>query len=152
MEMPDGWEWIPCTNKHTDTYSRCMRIRHIVFNDEQQVPMEIEFEYEDECSHFLLTVGGKDAANARFRKMEDGYKCERVAVMEDFRGKGIGKVLMQNLIREIKTARGAGTEAIVIHAQLPAIDFWKKLNFVPHGDLFDEGGIMHYNCTLDESK
>ena len=152
MNMSDGWEWIPCSNKDLETYNRCMNIRHTVFNDEQQVPMEIEFEYEDECSHFLLTVGGQDAAQARFRKMEDGYKCERVAVMKEFRGKGIGKVLMQNLIREIKVARGDGKEAIVTHAQLPAIEFWKKLHFLPHGDLFEEGGIMHYNCNLDESK
>ncbi|RYZ97349.1 MAG: GNAT family N-acetyltransferase, partial [Sphingobacteriaceae bacterium] len=49
-------------------------IRREVFVDEQNCPPELEWEFEDESTHFLAKVDGLPAGAARWRKTDKGYK------------------------------------------------------------------------------
>ena len=154
MINTDNYEFIETNCQDKEIYPRCLHIREVVFQGEQRVPKEIEYSGEEGCVHYLLKVDGKDAATSRFRLKKDEYKLERIAVLKEFRGKGVGKLLIDCFIKSIAKHRDnrKGTEKIMTHAQIAALDFWKKVNFIEYGEQFEEGGIQHYHMYYDESK
>ena len=48
-------------------------IRREVFVDEQNCPPELEWEFEDESTHFLAKVNGEPAGASRWRVSFTGY-------------------------------------------------------------------------------
>lgn len=151
-------------------YSKCTDLQSEVFNGEQQIPIsDILQHLDDSYSFFLANKNGEAIATARFRKTNNqvtcqnhqsivaengqGYKCERVAVLKDYRGKGIGQLQIKKLIKEVKEYRTQveGNEPIYVHSMLHAWEFWKKLGFVVQGNQFEEAGYPHYHMILDES-
>jgi predicted GNAT family N-acyltransferase len=79
---------------------KVFEIRRRVFVIEQNCPPEIEWEFEDESTHFLATVNGEPAGASRWRKTDKGYKLERFAVLAPFRG-GVGKALVKAVLDDL---------------------------------------------------
>jgi predicted GNAT family N-acyltransferase len=81
---------------------------------------------------------------ARWR-IKDGnkIKLERFAVLKDYRGKNIGKALVQSVLADLPE----GFE-VMLHAQTHALEFYGKMGFEAYGDLFEEAGIQHYAMRL----
>src|SRR5437879_13240329 len=77
-------------------------IRREVFVGEQNCPPELEWEYEEESTHFLAIVDGEPAGAARWRKTDKGYKLERVAVLQKFRGQGVGQAVVQGVLIDLR--------------------------------------------------
>ena len=75
-------------------------IRHEVFVIGQNCPKELEYEFEEESIHFIAYYNNEPAGTARIRETENGYKLERFAVLEKFRGHGIGSALVKHLLGE----------------------------------------------------
>ncbi|MDB5109235.1 MAG: family N-acetyltransferase [Mucilaginibacter sp.] len=117
-------------------------IRRQVFVVEQNCPPELEWEYEDESTHFLATVNGEPAGASRWRKTDKGYKLERFAVLEKFRG-GVGKELVQAVLNDLP----ADADYIYMHAQLPAVSLYEKFGFQKTGPEFEEAGIRHFKMV-----
>ena len=117
-------------------------IRRQVFVVEQNCPPELEWEYEDESTHFLATVDGTPAGASRWRKTDKGYKLERFAVLEQFRG-GVGKELVQAVLNDLP----ADASYVYMHAQLPAVTLYEKFGFEKTGPEFEEAGIRHYKMV-----
>lgn len=117
-------------------------IRRQVFVVEQNCPPELEWEYEDESTHFLATVDGIPAGASRWRKTDKGYKLERFAVLEQFRG-GVGKELVQAVLNDLP----ADASYVYMHAQLPAVTLYEKFGFEKTGPEFEEAGIRHYKMV-----
>jgi len=132
------------TFKETYLMKKSHAIRNKVFVIEQNCPEELEWEYEEESTHFLLSVEGEDKATARHRKTENGYKLERFAVLNTERGKGLGHHILQSILNDLSGFKGL----IYMHAQVDVIPFYEKMGFVREGDLFEEANIMHYKMTL----
>ncbi|SKB39203.1 GNAT family N-acetyltransferase [Daejeonella lutea] len=118
-------------------------IRRKVFVDEQNCPPELEWEFEDESTHFLGTVGDVPAGAARWRKTDKGYKLERFAVLQEFRGKGMGRALVQTVLDNLPEEAGY----IYLNAQLTAIGLYEKFGFVKEGPQFEEAGIQHFKMV-----
>ena len=114
-------------------------IRRQVFVVEQNCPPELEWEFEDESVHFLATVDGQPAGACRWRKTDKGYKLERFAVLEQFRG-GVGKELVKTVLNDLP----ADATYVYMHAQLPAVTLYEKFGFEKTGPEFEEAGIRHY--------
>src|SRR5580698_7320870 len=114
-------------------------IRREVFVGEQNCPPELEWEHEEESNHFLATVDGVPAGASRWRKTDKGYKLERFAVLEEFRG-GVGKALVQAVLDDLP----ADATYVYMHAQLLAITLYEKFGFEKTGPQFEEAGIQHY--------
>jgi len=114
-------------------------IRRQVFVVEQDCPPELEWEFEDESTHFLATVNGEPAGASRWRKTDKGYKLERFAVLEQHRG-GVGKALVQAVLNDLP----ADADYVYMHAQLPAVTLYEKFGFEKTGPEFEEAGIRHY--------
>jgi len=118
-------------------------VRREVFVVEQDCPPELEWEFEDESTHFLATVDGEPAGACRWRKTDKGYKLERFAVLAKFRGFGLG----QELVRTVLADLPADATYIYMHAQLPAITLYKRFGFEEVGPEFEEAGIRHYKMV-----
>ena len=115
-----------------------LEIRARVFVEEQGVPAELERDAHDAaCTHLLATLHGQPVAAARYRRTSGGYKLERVAVLREQRGRGIGEALVRYALAALPG------EGVYVHAQIGAVAFWERLGFAAEGDPFDEAGIAH---------
>ena len=113
-------------------------IRHEVFVVEQQVPLELELDAFDAVSLHALATDGENALGTG-RLLPDGH-IGRMAVRREARGAGIGSMLLQALMGQ---AQQRGDAAVVLHAQLSAVGFYRRHGFVPEGAVFMDAGIEH---------
>jgi predicted GNAT family N-acyltransferase len=115
-------------------------IRREVFVVEQNCPPELEWEFEDESTHFLGTVDGVPAGASRWRKTDKGYKLERFAVLKEFRGAGVGQELVKAVVNDLP----ADAAYVYMHAQIQAVSLYERFGFEKTGPEFEEAGIRHY--------
>ncbi|GHV61546.1 GNAT family acetyltransferase [Bacteroidia bacterium] len=129
----------------SQSYLDAIRIRRLVFVEEQLVPLDIEIdEHEAQCTHFVLYENnGLAVATARFlpdREHEGVAILQRMAVLKEYRGKGRGG----EVIRAVESfALSHHIYEIVLHAQLTAKGFYEKKGYAAFGDEFEEAGITH---------
>ena len=126
------------------------RIRQLVFVDEQQVPADLEWdEHDPACEHVLAEVDGIPLGAARIRPYKPGvFKVERVAVLNEARGQGIGLFVMAEIMRRLADQKA---EKVVLNAQSKVEAFYLKLGFVSEGEHFMEAGIPHVYMTWQPS-
>lgn len=125
-------------------FAYALEIRTKVFVKEQNVPEELEYDgFDPEAVHFLLYVDSKPVATSRYRITAEGYKLERFAVLEEFRNKGIGKILLEFVIDKIPDKK-----TIYCNSQTTAANFYKNNGFEIVGDAFYEAGIEHYRMIF----
>ena len=114
------------------------KIRFEVFVDEQKVPEELEIDgLDDEAKHVLAY--SDDVPIGTGRILIDGH-IGRVAVLKKYRGLGIGKSVMQELI---KWAQKNNLEKLWLSSQWHAHSFYLDLGFVCEGEIYEEAGIDH---------
>ncbi len=130
-------EVIEITNKAD--LQQAWDIRKVVFVTEQQCAEEIEWEFEEESTHYLAFYNGLAVGTARWRETEKGIKLERFAVLKDYRQMQAGNALL----RAVLNATLPLNKLIYLHAQLHAQPFYAKYGFEPTGPLFEEADIMH---------
>jgi predicted GNAT family N-acyltransferase len=119
------------------------KIREQVFVVEQQVPREAEYdEFEGVAKHYLATYAGVPCGAARWRVTDKGVKLERFAVLPEYRNKNVGGQVLQAVLEDV--LRDHPDKKIYLHAQLPAVNFYKRHGFVTEGDMFSECDIEHY--------
>ena len=113
-------------------------IRNEVFVNEQNVPKELEIDGLDiEAKHVLAFVDGVPIGTGRI--LSDGH-IGRVAVLKDYRGLGIGKLIMKELI---KWAQDMSLEKIWLSSQWHAHSFYLDFGFVCVDEIYKEAGIDH---------
>jgi predicted GNAT family N-acyltransferase len=146
--MPPSVETIRIASVATnDERALAGEIRRVVFVLEQGVPLEVEVDGKDgDALHFLAWVGARAAATARLRRTSEGHKLERVAVLQEFRGQGVGGALVRHVL-SLPSAAGM----IYVHAQHGALGFWERLGFIAEGPTFVEGGIDHRRMWLNKA-
>jgi predicted GNAT family N-acyltransferase len=116
-------------------------VRRRVFQNEQGVPAEEEFDADDDRAvHVLATIGGGPVGTGRVVFHPEHAKIGRMAVLKHHRRRGVGRALMDALIT-VATEQHCGQ--LVLHAQVQAIPFYEALGFHVVGDEFEEAGIPH---------
>jgi predicted GNAT family N-acyltransferase len=132
-------------NWATDAAILCA-IRLKVFVEEQHVPLELEWDGEDEhCEHALVHVPDHmPVGTGRF--LPDG-RIGRLAVLRDWRRQGAGSALLEYFLQ---LARKKGFATVKLHAQTHATGFYARHGFEAHGEEFLDAGIPHVemSCTL----
>lgn len=114
-------------------------IRLVVFVEEQRVPVEIEWDDQDDKSVHALAYDEAGDAVATGRLLPDGH-IGRMAVLKEWRGKGVGGAILERLVA---AARARGDQEIELFAQTHALEFYRRYGFVESGAIFDEAGIPH---------
>ena len=114
-------------------------VREPVFVQEQQVPIELEWdELDPVCVHVIARdAAGKPIGTGR---LTPEHKIGRMAVLPEWRGRGVGDALLLALIHEAAQRRWP---ELRLHSQASAVGFYVKHGFVPYGDRFMEAGIEH---------
>lgn len=113
-------------------------LRHKVFVEEQNVPIEVEWdEYDDSSLHFLGTLDGKAVAVARMKP--DG-QIGRMAVLQEYRNQGFGSQLLQFILQQ---AAHKNFKNVYLHAQVTAIHFYEKHGFTTSSEKFYDANIAH---------
>jgi len=122
-------------------------IREEVFIKEQGVPADLEIdEFDPLASHALAYQGDRCVGTGRLVHLGNGQaQIGRMAVLTQFRGKGVGKLILSKLI---DLATTEGVSSLVLHSQIIAIPFYEKLGFQADGPSYDEVGIEHRNMIL----
>ncbi|WP_323750678.1 GNAT family N-acetyltransferase [Marinobacter sp.] len=117
-------------------------IRQKVFIDEQNVPPELEWDATDEIADHYLAVdqNNRPMATARlFSALEETGYIGRMAVLPEFRGKGVGEALIRHLLKE-----SAGRyQELRLSAQQHATGFYLRCGFHACSSLYDDAGIPH---------
>ena len=117
-------------------------IRREVFINEQLVPESDEWDDDDAVSvHALVTLNREPVGTGR---LNPGGKIGRIAVKAVLRGRGIGTLILRQLLHE---AYHRGIREPYLHAQMQAVPFYERLGFRIEGDVFDEAGIPHVRMT-----
>ena len=120
---------------------KAFKIREIVFINEQHVSRRLERDWLDGTSkHVLLFLGGKAVGAARVRFEGKTARLQRMAILKQFRGRGLGKALVRHLL---SYGRRHGAKNAVIHAQYYLKEFYSGLGFVGKGKPFQEACIQH---------
>jgi predicted GNAT family N-acyltransferase len=122
-----------------DARAAAQPVRETVFVAEQGVPPEIELdEWDERCEHAIAyDVAGRPVGTGRL--LPDGH-IGRMAVLREWRGKGIGGLLLAALIER---ARARGMPWVALNAQTHAVPFYARFGFVVAGEEFVEAGIPH---------
>lgn len=136
-------------------------VRETVFVQEQNVPLDMEWDELDPlCRHVLARdAQGRAIGTGRLvpplaaiqgpiaRVAVEADPSEattarigRMAVLADWRGRGVGDALLRALIDE---ARRLGWREVSLHAQVSAIGFYVRHGFLPCDAPFVEAGIDH---------
>jgi len=114
-------------------------VREKVYIQEQQVPVELEWDDKDaECLH-LLALDHDDHPVATARMTPDGH-IGRMAVLADYRHQSIGSQMLRLLCEK---ATEQGLKKVVLDAQTYAIPFYEKHGFSVTSDEFMDAGIPH---------
>lgn len=134
-----------CTTQ-SDFFS-VMHVRSRVFMDEQNVSPLIELDDRDfDAVHIVSYADGKPCASCRILK-EDGYAVlGRLAVMPEYRKKGLGSEVLK--FAE-ETAKSLGYSELRLHAQYHARHFYEENGYIPYGETFYEAGILHVSMKKE---
>ena len=125
-----------------EDFSAMRSVRIAVFQIEQGIDPELDFDGQDESSDQIIAyLDNQPIGTARIRYLDDTTaKIERLAVLPIARGKGIGKLIMEKAI-ELAAKKKIGE--VIIHAQKYIQVLHQKLGFEPEGAAFEEAGIPH---------
>ena len=125
--------------KTNDEKNLALNIRREVFIKGLNIPEHLEIDSNEESSKYILAkVDGKSVGTARWRKTDEGMKLERFAVLNDYRSIGIGTMMTQFILNQLKNSK-----LIYLNAQESAISFYEKMGFKPIGPRFKEVNIEH---------
>ena len=129
-----------------DSYFKfAAEIRNLVFVQEQSVSMELEYDgYDEEAKHYIVFIDDLPAATARYRIINESIKIERMAVKKQFRGKGIGHVLLKFILNDVKTFK----KKIFLNAQATVTSFYEYNGFEITGNEFYEASIKHFKMNF----
>ena len=113
-----------------------------VFVGDQGVPASIEQDEHDvEATHLVAYDGEIPVATGRYYPAGGGaVKIGRMAVLKEYRLRGLGSRILRRLEAEAK--RTGGTEAI-LNAQIDVLAFYLNLGYSREGEVFEEAGIAH---------
>ena len=117
-------------------------IRNEVFVIGQKVDPAIDRDGKDEKSeHFVIMCGNESAGCLRFRPLDPGtVKLERIAILSQFRGLGLGKKLVQAAVEK---AGKRAYKKLTMNAQYYLLNYYSSLGFSVVGKPFDEAEIKH---------
>jgi len=122
---------------------QCLRLRWTVFVEEQGVRPSLELDGHDKTDavHALALVDGVPCGAGRFIFTAPGVaRIQRMVVIDDVRGRGVGKALLAFLEDE---ARRRGATRLTLWAQVQAQAFYEKAGYTASGAVQDGTAIPH---------
>lgn len=145
---PQGEVTVRPTSGEAEVF-QALAIREIVFIEEQSVPESLERDAEDATAYHVLAFrGGHAIATGRLVQLPAAPKNEtgswgrigRMAVVQTQRKGGVGSKVLGALEAEAQRRK---LDGIMLHAQLTAMEFYRRHGYEPEGAVFEEAGMPH---------
>lgn len=117
-------------------------IRISVFVEEQGFENEFD-EIDSEAVHIIIrNDDGMPVATCRifWNNEMESHIFGRLAVVKEFRGRGIGSDVLKSALEYVKNSGG---EKLMLHSQCTAIPFYEKLGFESFGEVEYEENCPH---------
>ncbi len=126
---------------NSGTPSEARQIREEVFIKEQGFKEEYD-EIDNFATHLVLYLNGEAVGTLRLFTLDnpETYILGRLAVKKDSRGKGLGSYLVRGALKYVKNQGG---DELILHSQLHAEEFYKKLGFTEYGEIEYEEDCPH---------
>lgn len=118
-------------------------IRLRVFIEEQSVPESLEWDGMDEDAVHVLALDASRVIGCA--RMLAGGRIGRMAVLPEWRGRGVGRAMLETLIA---SAREQCLAHVSLSAQTHAIPFYAKSGFKVCSEIYDDAGIPHRDMVL----
>jgi predicted GNAT family N-acyltransferase len=135
-----------------------LRLRWTVFVEEQGVPPSLEHDaYDDPANPAAAVLVLAEVMSPRGQWVPAGAgryvwkgpglaKIQRMAVIDDARGKGVGLLVLRFLEAE---AKAHGAARYTLGAQLTARGFYEKAGYAAQGPVFLDAGLEHVTMERD---
>ena len=124
----------------TAQFDDARAIRTDVFVIEQGFHNEFD-EIDDRAYHAVLYDGERPVATGRaFQEQGGGWHIGRIAVRKEYRGSGMGALVMQALEEKLRELHASGAE---LSAQIQAAGFYEKLGYRPYGTEYLDEHVPH---------
>ena len=121
-------------------------IRTPVFIEEQLVAPDFEWDEVDKTAvHLLASLDKQPIACLR---IIDYHKIGRMAVLKDWRRKGVGAALLREAV---KICKAHGSKSIYLSAQTHAIGFYQHCGFKVTSEVYQDLHIPHVDMQLELS-
>lgn len=118
------------------------QLRRTIFIEEQGVDETLEMDGQDDAATLIvLYIDNQPIGCARYRVLDTAVKVERVGVLKEYRGQGLGQDIMAFVEQQINEY--TNKPQITLNAQITAKNFYLRLGYVAMGELFEEAGIIH---------
>ncbi len=116
-------------------------IREEVFVREQGFQEEFD-SIDGFAAHILVLMDGEPAGICRvfWDQGRNQFLLGRVAVLRQFRRKGIGAALVAAAEAQV---RSMGGTSLHLHAQCRITGFYKAIGYTPYGEIEDDQGCPH---------
>ncbi|WP_035358455.1 GNAT family N-acetyltransferase [Acholeplasma equifetale] len=111
------------------------KLRQNVFILEQKIYVEDIDDYDKEALHVFIKDNGKIVSYLRLIEMFDGMHVGRVVTDSKYRNQRYATKLI-NYLQERYTT-------LILSAQVPVIEFYKKFGFKVVGNKYKEATILH---------
>lgn len=119
-------------------------IRLRVFVAEQRFPESEEFDALDPRSQHVLAYDLERHPIGTARLTPE-HMIGRVAVLKEWRGRGVGAALVRTLLEQAALLRYPD---VTLHSQVSALGFYERAGFVAEGEEFDELGVAHRTMRM----
>lgn len=119
-------------------------VRERVFVEEQGVPIELERDGLDATAVHVLAEDGRGQPVGAARMLPEG-RIGRMAVLQEHRGRGVGRALLEVLLVQ---ARARRLQEASLTAQTHAIPFYGQYGFQVQGGEFLDAGLPHRLMVL----
>jgi len=126
-------------------------VREVVFVQEQQVPLYIEWDDMDATAQHLLVHLDDDINQekpigcARLLQINGVGKIGRMAVLKEHRGLGVGMAILQ---KAIAIHQAQHFNDIKLSAQVHAISFYQRAGFEVISEPYQDANIVHVDMKL----
>ncbi|MFZ2540556.1 MAG: GNAT family N-acetyltransferase [Gallionella sp.] len=119
-------------------------IREAVFIHEQGIPAELEWDGLDEGCRHALAISHQGDAIGCGRILANGH-IGRISVLSQWRRRKVGTAIMESLLNYALTH---DYQQVEVDAQIHAVPFYRKFEFVEQGETFMDAGLPHIKMHL----
>lgn len=120
-------------------HPHAIAIRNAVFVEEQGFIDEFD-DVDQRAIHLVMYHGETPIGVCRVFTSEEGWLLGRFAVVKEWRGQGLGSLLLRH---GEEAVRSHGGKTLTLHAQCRAMEFYRKNGYIPFGEIEYEQDCPH---------
>lgn len=131
------FEW---GKKNSPVYKDAFDLRCKVFVDEQKFHEEAD-DYDTIADHLVIYNESVPIGTGRIIDIGDNvFKLGRICILKEYREKGIGSLIMEELERNAKSQK---CNRLILSAQLRVADFYRAVGYTSVGDIYLDEHCEH---------